>query len=307
METINKYHSELISFHYVAENKSFTLGAQELGLSKSQVSKHVRQIEGILNAQLINRTTRTFNLTEEGQTLFEYTKGLVKLTNSASIKIRGLVEEDHGVLRFSAPPSFDLLLTKRASQGFKKEFPNAHLSLDYTREVKDFSKGEVDIAVRIRNVTDPDLIAKYMGNSDEIYVASSKFFNTHKKPIVPSDLVDLPCIYNNYIKNSQHWYLKKGRKEELVKVQGGFSCSTFEGLRDLALAGLGIAKIPKILIKEDLRKGTLIEVLKEYKSYGNEIYLVYPKQTYMNKKQKFFKEFLVNWFAENMDSITKLR
>ena len=66
METLNRYHSELISFHYVVENMSFTKGSIELGMSKSQVSKHVKQIEVVLGAQLINRNTRNFNLTQEG-------------------------------------------------------------------------------------------------------------------------------------------------------------------------------------------------------------------------------------------------
>jgi DNA-binding transcriptional LysR family regulator len=287
METLNRYHSELISFHYVAENKSFTKGSLELGMSKSQVSKHVKQIEVLFGAQLINRTTRIFHLTQEGESLYRYTTKLVALTNNASSELKGLVEDDHGELKFSTAPSIGNFIASDIANAFKKEFPNTHLQLDFTQNYRDFNKGEVDIALRVNSVSDPDLIAKYMGNWKEAICISPKLLKSlNIQDNSPEQLAQLPCIINSCIKGHSNWYFYKGKKETAVPVKGPISTSTFESARTFCLDGHGIARIPYFLVHKDIKDKKLIQLFPEHNITGNSMYMVYPRQSYMNKKQR---------------------
>ena len=306
METLNKYHSELISFHYVAEHLSFTKGSEELGLSKSQVSKHVKQIESLLGAQLINRTTRHFNLTQEGESLFSYTKQLVNLTNNASNELKGLVEDDHGDLKFSTAPSLGNFIASDIANAFKEEFPNTHLQMDFSQQYRDFNKGEVHFALRINSVTEPDLIAKYMGKWKEAICISPKLLKKlNIADICPDELTELPCIINSCIKGHNSWVFYKGKKEYVVPVSGPISSSTFESVRTLCLDGHGIGRIPLFMVHRELKEKKLIQLFPKFSITGNTIYMVYPKQSYVNKKQRTFKKILNDWFVENQIFISK--
>lgn len=306
METLNKYHHELMSFHHVVENESFTHGSLELGLSKSQVSKHVKQIESLLGAQLINRTTRNFHLTQEGESLYKYTTQIVNLTNNASNELKGLVEDDHGDLKFSTAPSLGNYLASDISSAFKKEFPNTHLQMDFTHEYRDFNKGEVHFALRINSVSEPDLIAKYMGNWNEAICVSPKLLKTLDiKGETPEELSELPCIINSCIRNHKTWVFNKGKKEITVSISGPVSCSTFESVRTVCLDGHGIARVPLFMVYDLLKEKKLVQLYPDFKSTGNSIYMVYPRQSYMNKKQIKFKEIINNWFLDNKDFMTK--
>lgn len=306
METLSRYHSELTSFHYVVKNQSFTKGSIDLGLSKSQVSKHVKQIEVMLGAQLINRTTRNFHLTQEGESLYKYTTQMAHLTNNASNELKGLVEDDHGELKFSTAPSLGDFIASDIAKAFKNEFPNTHLQMDFSQNHRDFHKGDVHFALRVNPVSDPSLVTKYMGNWKEVICISPKLLKTLDfKGQCPEELAHLPCIINSCIKGHSNWFLHKGKKEHSVTVSGPISCSTFESVRTFCLDGHGIARVPLFMVHKQLKEKKLIQLFPNFKSSGNAIFMVYPKQSYMNKKQRKFKEILTNWFLTNKQYITK--
>lgn len=307
METLNKYYNELLSFHHVAQSKSFTKGSDTLNISKSQASKHIKQIESLLGIQLINRTTRTFHLTQEGQALFDYTSKMVSLINSAANQIRGIAEEDIGELKFSTAPSLGLFLATDVYAEFKKEFPNAHLELDFTNLSRDFNKGEAHIALRVNPIVDANTTTMYMGNWNEVLCVGPEFYKQEKlKKINIEEINKFPCIINSCIRGHNRWEFKKDKQDLSFIVDGPVSCSTFESIIHLCAQNHGIAKIPHFMVDQKIRSGELIQIFSEYKSYGNPIFIVYPKQTYINKKQKVFKEILINWFKKKSNFITKV-
>lgn len=296
METINAYLPELISFHVVAQSGGFTQAAEKLNLSKSQLSKQVARLETILRAQLFHRTTRSITLTEEGKLLLQYSQGIVKLSSDAVSAMKELTEQEGGTIRLTAPGSLADWLSAHLMTEFQKALPNVKFEIDASNVKRNLVADGYDFAIRAMDETNPDLIARYIGHIKDVVVASPEYIRKNKLTGTdPDELKNASCLLSSLKETWNTWKLQKGNRDFVVEVKGNFASSSYHTNRHICLSGMGVARLPYYLVKEDIERKKLIHLYKDYSIVTHPLYLVYPAKGYRAKKNKIAKDLIWEW------------
>ncbi len=294
METISGYLPEVVGFYQVAKLGGFTAAADELNLSKAQLSKQVARLETLLRVQLFHRTTRKIVLTNEGRQLLKYAEGIVNLSREAFEDMDELASTDGGLIRITAPSSLGDWFAPSIMKVFREEMPFLKVEIDLNNVKRNLVEEKYDFALRAMVETDPSLIARHLGHIKDVIVATRDFSLTNH----PEDLKNYPAIMNSHQENWNKWTLQKGKKDTVVEVHGNYACSSYATARLLALEGLGIGRIPLYLVEDDLARGRLIQLCPEYSIATHPLYLVYPATKYKSRKHERAKNIILDWMKE---------
>ena len=299
METISRNLEELLAFHTVAMEGSFTRAAEVLGTSKAMLSKKVKRLETYTQALLFHRTTRTLALTENGIALFNYSKKILELSNEASRRLKDVNQGSSGLLRISAPVSLGELIFPPLVQEMKKHLPQVKIELDLSNENRDFEKDNVDFALRATEVHHPDLIVRPLGRIKDVICVSPKFLEREKIQEDLAKLSQYKCILHSQEEIWNRWTFSSSEGDTLVEVKGEVSTNQYPLARLLCLQGLGILRIPLYMVDEDLKRNDLIELFSFFKISTHPLHLVYLRNEYETTKHRTAKELILKWIKEN--------
>ncbi len=291
METMNGYLPELIGFYQVAKLGSFTAAAEEMSLSKAQLSKQVARLETLLRVQLFHRTTRKIALTSEGQRLLKYAEGIVNLSKAALEDMEDFSSSDGGMIRITAPSSLGDWFGPSLLKIFRDEMPFLKVEIDLNNVKRNIVQENYDFALRAMDETDPNLIARYIGHIKDVIVAAPDFQKTND----PEELKNYPALVNSHQQMWNSWKLQKGKKDTVVEVQGNYACSSYGTTKILCLEGMGIARVPFYLVQTELRDKKLIQLCPEYSIATHPLYLVYPSARYKSKRHERAKTLILSW------------
>jgi DNA-binding transcriptional LysR family regulator len=293
------------SFVRVVRSGSFTIAANQLGLSRALVSRHVSGLEARLGVRLLNRSTRSLNLTEEGRSYLEFCEhvfGQIESNERAIVRTR---TEPVGTLKVAAPKSFGSLHIADAVVDFAKLHPRLHVSLlldDVSfRRPYDFVERGLDLALRISSLPNSSVTERRIALLDWIVCAAPDYLARVGRPAVPAELAQHECLVHlNVAANDRIWRFeepkaKGGRRSLSVKVEGSFFSNSALALRKAALAGLGIALLPRYSVADDLAAGGLVVVLPRHKISQRPLLAVYPRATLVPQKVGMFVDFLSTW------------
>ncbi|WP_394391301.1 LysR family transcriptional regulator [Shewanella woodyi] len=287
------------TFLKVAQLKNFSAAAEQLNVSKGLVSRHIKALESDLTCTLFHRTTRSVTLTEAGRELFDTAQQIEELTLKASKNIQELLREDRGYIRFTAPSSLGNQLCTKMLPEYSEHFPNVKINLELTTDVKDVEFGEFDVALRANENLPDNLIAKNLGTMKNILVASPDWL-TRNIIKTPDDILNVECIQNSLNQNWNQWSLfSNDNQRALIRSQGKYSCSSYEGIKALATASMGLANLPMPIVEELLDSGLLIRVLPEWHSLQHHFYLVYAQQRFYPQKLRDFIDTVLVWRDDN--------
>lgn len=286
----------LSAFRQVALDGSFTKAAESLSTSKSHLSKQVKQLEEQLRVQLLHRTTRVLTLTEAGKALLGYSEKMKSLINDAAAMVQDLKEDTVGTLRFTCPVSLGESMLPHVLKEFCAQYPRVKVDIDLSNEQRKLVEGDFDLALRTTSSPDLHLVARPLGHIADTVVASPEFIDAYGRPTHPEQLSGLPCLVNNREKDWNQWLFTSGNEELRVDVHGDIACNQYGMLKQCALAGLGIAKLPYYEVATQVADGTLIALLEDFSTYTHQLFIVYPSQRYQPKKLLHFKSLLIDWF-----------
>ena len=175
------------------------------------------------------------------------------------------------------------------------------IKLDFSTELKDVEFGDFDVALRTNNRLPDNLIAKDFGLMKNVLVASPDWLNS-QLIASPDDLFDVDCIQHSFNADWNQWALHSNEGEKfIVHSQGKVSCSNYEGIIALAIAGGGLANLPLAIVGDLLAAGKLIRVLPTWHSTPHHLHLVYAKQRFYPKKLRAFIDALILWRDKNSD------
>jgi DNA-binding transcriptional LysR family regulator len=302
MDSIKAYLPELIAFHEVAKAGGFTQAAENLNLSKSQLSKQVARLETLLSAQLFHRTTRKLALTEEGRNLLHYSESIVKLSEDALTSMKELVNQEGGLIRITAPTTLGDWFAPQLLKVFQEKLPNVKIEIDLSNAKRDLVQDGYDFALRAMDETNPDLIARYIGQIKDVIVASPDYVKKNKlKGLDPNELIDRPVLLSSLKENWNTWKLQKGNKDLVLEVKGNYACTSYQANRFMCLEGLGVARLPFYSVVNDINQKKLIHLYKDYSIGTHPLYLVYSGSGYKTKKQKISKELIWEWIRNQKD------
>ena len=289
------------TFVQVVRTGSFSVAARELGFSRALVTKHVQSLEEHLGARLLNRTTRSINLTEIGAEYYDFCRRILAEIGDEERSLQDLQKEPRGSLRILAPKSFGTLHLCETIAAFGQRYPEIRTTLvldDSSQRGPDLVENAFDVAVRLAAISDSSLIVRKLATLRWVLVASPAYLARRPAPKTPDDLAEHNGLTHLTIGADRVWRLQEGRKSIPVKVQGSFAANSVIALQHAARVGIGIAALPTYCIAEDLESGALAQVLPSYSLPDRPLYVTYPYGTLPTKKVRLFVEFLAEWFKQ---------
>lgn len=287
------------AFIAVVENEGFSAAARKIGRSKALLSKYVRELEDELGALLLNRTTRQFSLTELGHTYYKRAVEIVREIDTLQDMVRDSREGVRGRIKVSAPRSFADATLDQALIDFCAANPEIGLDIHLDDRFVDLVEEGFDLAIRVTTLEDSAMIARRLAPFRLKIVATPETIEKYGLPETPEDLIGRPCIIDTNARRRNNWVLKGADGiAQAVAVSGPIEVNSPLSTRAAVLAHLGFGLSPDFIVREDLKSGTLVEVLPGATSDEAGIYVVYPHRRYLPAKVRALVDFLAEWFKD---------
>jgi len=278
-------------FVNVVESGSFTAASDRMELSRAAASKYVSQLEKSIGARLLNRTTRHISTTESGRIYFERCKEILHNLQEADEMISGLSGKPQGTLRISAPSVFaPRHLTPLVSE-FTKLYPNVNINIMVSDRHVDLVDEGYDVAIRVSNLENSDLIARHITRCRHVLVASPGYLKKAPPLNHPSNLKHHSCILYSYSEGAK-WPLTKNGNDYTTKIKPVMVSNNPEVLLQATISDMGVTLMPTFVASDAINRGQLQVVLQDYQSLELQIYAIYTSRQYLPAKIKVFIDFI---------------
>lgn len=287
---------EMQVFVLAAELKSFSAAGRRLKLSPSAVSKLVTRLEDRLGTRLVVRSTRTLQLTAEGETyLARATRILAEIADTEAVVAGGGRMLPRGPLSINASVGFGERYILPLSGAFLALFPDVQLDITLTDDTVDLIRDRVDIAIRHGTLRNSSLIARKLGQSRQVVIASPQYLARSGAPDRPEDLAHHNCINFNFLRAVEGWpFRDPDTGRTFVRpVSGSLKASSGSIIRQFCLDGLGIGRVGRFHVEPDIEAGRLVPVLEPYNPGDiEEIHALYAGHEHLAVRIRAFIEFL---------------
>lgn len=283
-------------FQRVVEAGSFVKAAEQMGQSTTTTSRMVAELETYLGVRLLNRTTRRLSLTDAGRAYFDRCASILAELDDVEATIGTQLHNPSGLLRITAPVAFGAERLGQLLAGFRAQYPAITLDVSLADRMVDLVEEGIDVALRITNSLESNLIAKRLTTVRLSVCAAPAYLARRGTPSCPQDLIRHDCLtYTNTLRSNE-WIFNGPTGRQVVAVSGGWRANSGELLRNAALNGEGIVCQPTFLVGEDLRAGRLMPLLPDFLPPDFTMYAVYASRRHMPAKVRACLDF----FAEQI-------
>ena len=306
------YFSNIRAFVGVVQSGSFSAAARMANATPSSITRQIASLEERLGVRLLNRTTRSMDLTDAGHTYYERALSLVREYDEMNQEVTDLEATPRGRLRVSA--SFSLGATRLASilPDFLSAYPEVSVDLVLSDRFVDLIDDKVDVALRIsKSLPDSSLIARKLFRYQRIICASPAYLRQFSNPQTPQELAQHECLtfhaggrFDISDPGGKVWTLRRDNKVEAVSVDGRIDSNSLTALIGAAMRGFGLFLAPRWVVEEYLNRGELEIVLADYEVDPSEnetwVYAVYASNRFLSPKVRAFIDFIASELHEPM-------
>ena len=289
------------TFVCVGESASLTAAAHKLQISVSGVSKAISRLEDRLRVRLVNRTSRSISLTDEGAVYFERCRQILTDLEEAEARITGSQSEPRGRLRLQMPRALGKKIVLPALTSLLDSYPE--LVLDVTLDTRPLNIEEegIDIALRYGIEQGSLLVAKRLARVFYVACCAPSYVRRHGEPSTPPDLFGHRCI--NYITSADGRYRRWNFLERKTVVSLTFpsvlNVNDMEALTEAAIQGAGIAYLPDFMVADHVAAGSLKVLLPAYMYEGDSVVMVYPRRRFPSSRSRVVRDFLSKLLPEH--------
>jgi len=273
-------------------------------MPKTTVSRKVSELEAQLGVRLLQRTTRRLSLTDAGLAFAEEAEAAIARLEAAQEAVAELQREPSGRLRVTtAVPIGELFLAPVLAE-FLQAFPAVDVLLQLTDRPVDLVAERFDVAIRAGELPESSLIARRIGSSTYRVVASPDYLSRHGSPQRPADLSSHACLRftRSGMEVRPSWPFGAGARRMQVPVGGRLVSDDFVVLRTAAEQGLGIARLPGLLVHDAIQAGRLVALLDDQAPPPNPLHLLYPGGGRVPARTRAFIEFVQPRLAQALAS-----
>ncbi|EGQ9499501.1 LysR family transcriptional regulator [Vibrio cholerae] len=286
--------SQMALFAVLIQHQSFTAAAHALGVSVSHVSKQLAALEASLGVKLVQRTTRSFTLTDAGNLFYAQCHELLTIVTNAQSEMEDQRDEVAGLIRLGLSQSFGTLHVLPALEQLRQQYPELNVEVHLFDHKVDMLKEGLDLWITSNEQLPEGYVAQRIADCRFVVAASPDYLLRYGSPTEPMALMDHNClIYRSWERDYTRWSFSRDGHNQTIKVAGNYSVDLAEAVRDAAVAGWGIAYLATYLLRDEFRTGQLIQLLPEWSANQQmPFYAVYPSRQHMPKKTSAVIEFI---------------
>lgn len=287
-------------FCLAAEAGSFTSAANTAGVTPAAVSRSISRLEARLGVRLFVRTTRQIRLTDGGRIYFEQCREALAQLVDAERQVTGGQLKPAGLLRISVPTPYGHYRLLPLLPEFRQRYPDVQVEVHISNRNIDFAEEAYDLAIRGRAPAESNLIARKLEDAELVLVAAPSYLKRAGKPKSLEDLQKHECIQFELPSTGRRipWIFHpngkaKGKAVDVV-TSGGYSCAEdVLGIVTLARSGAGLVQTYRFIVEDDLRNGSLVELLPQFGGTSRPFILLYPHARHLSSRVRAFVDFLM--------------
>jgi DNA-binding transcriptional LysR family regulator len=287
--------NDMLFFAEVVDRGGFAAAGRALNLPKSRLSRRVADLEGRLGVRLLQRTTRKLSLTQAGEIYHRFCVAMREQAEAADEAVAQVRTEPRGTVRITCPVTLAQTTIGPLLPRFLAAHPQVRIDMQVTNRVVDLVQEGVDVALRVRSNLDDSgsLVAKNLGDTKGVLVASPQLLQRFGAPQEPQDLHHLPTVAMSAADGRASWHLlgPKGPAFEL-EHRPGYTADDLETLKCAVLQGTGMCVLPDYLCGEELQRGELVPVLPGWAPRVAMVLAVYPSRRGMVPAVRSLLDFL---------------
>lgn len=292
-------------FVAAAESVNFSQAAKKLHVTRSAVAKTISRLEGRLGVTLFNRTTRSQSLSDEGSLYYESCRRALNEIKMAEDMLEGGKLQASGKLRVSVPVLLGHFCISPLLSALAKEHPGLELEISFSDRQVDLLEEGFDLAVRIGVLANSSgLIARKLASHTMVFCASPDYIRQAGEPVAPDELKQHAAVA--YIRSGRvlKWRIKNqsGEMTEMTPP-ARLMMDDMQAVKDIAVAGGGIAWLPYWLVRDQLDSGGLTEILKDRSSGSWPVYAVWPRAPHLSLKVRLAVDRLVSILPAMMNAV----
>lgn len=272
---------DLAAFLTVAEERSFTRAAAQLGTSQSALSHTVRRLEERMGVRLLMRTTRTVTVTEAGEQLVDALRPAFSDIEDRVSSVSAMRQKPGGTIRITSSRYAAEVILMPVVKKLMTDYPDINIEVSIEQRLVDLVAERYDAGIRLGERVEKDMIAVKIGPELRMLVAGSpEYFKRHPEPLTPHDLTRHRCINLRLptLGGLYAWEFERDGRPLNVRVDGQFICNDVPMIIDAALDGLGLVCLPDDHIRPLVEAGQLTSVLEEWCPPFPGYHLYYPSR-----------------------------
>lgn len=294
--------SELQFFVLIARLGSLSAAARQLDLTPPAATKRLAQMEQRLGVRLVNRTTRSISLTNEGETYLTYAARILADLREMEDVVSSSSAQPRGLIRVNATLGFGRTTIAPLVSDFARRYPQVQVELEVTDRPIDLVEGGFDLAIRFGELPDKRLAARRIMTNRRFLCASPHYLKAHGTPATLADLAHHQCILHRQNDEAHGvWRFTHQGRVEVVKVEGGLSSNDGDIVLGWALDGHGILIRSEWDLAKYLESGRLRVVLPDFDLPSADLFVYYPQRRNQTARARAFIDFLVQAFVPAAD------
>jgi DNA-binding transcriptional LysR family regulator len=284
--------NDIVVFTKVAETKSFTGAAEQLGLPKSTVSRKLAQLEERLGVRLVQRTTRKLALTEIGEAYYQRASRIVADIQAAEQVVTDMQASPRGRLRVTAPIDLSTRYLGAIIADFIADHGDITVELDATDRIVDLIEEGFDVAVRFGQLPESTLIARKLSTITAVLCASPAYIAKRGSPKTVDELEDHDKVLFAPSARTTGWTIMNGDQSYEIGRPARFISNNLGAVRDVVLSGGGLSVMSEFMVACDIRDGKLVRLLPEWTSRAFDVQAVYPARQNLPPRLTLFLDHL---------------
>ena len=285
-------------FVCVVEQGSLSGAGEKLEMSRAMVSRYLAELERWMGARLLHRTTRRLSLTGPGEEALNRARAMLALGDEMEqLAVRG-GDAPKGQLRVTSSYSLSDALLVKAANDYLGRYPGTAIDILLLDRTVNLVEERIDLALRITNDLDPNLVARRLGTCHSVVCASPAYLARHAPPQQVQDLALHNCLTYTYFGKSL-WEFQGPHGPESVPVSGNLSANISNLLLSATLDGAGISLQPRYSVQSHLESGALVPLLSQWQPKRLGVYAVYGTRKQMSPLLRSFLDFLVARMADD--------
>lgn len=283
----------LQTFVRIVESGSLSAAAVQMDTTQPTISRRLQSLEQMLGVKLIQRTTHTMKLTDDGERCYQHARRLIENWQILEDEVSGARDEPAGVLRVRAPHAFgqDQLIGPLGD--YLRRYPQINIEWILNDHSMDFIPEGIDCAIHVGTITDPSVVAVLLAEVPRIVVAAPSLLASYGPVKEVEDLVHLPWVaLSSFYRNEVTLNPINNGEPFRFDITPRLSTDSLYAVRKAVLNGLGVGMVSSWVVKEDLEEGTLQHVLPNWQAAPLPIYLLYPYARYYPARLRKFIELM---------------